>query len=167
MKRIIIFIGHPAGGKTLTAYKLAEKLGNSKIIEVDKIKIKISGSVFGRDDDERELWFKEINNQIKEGLEDFENVIVDEGFFAKKYLDKILTGVENTKRFIIEINYSLKEHIRRNKRRGESDQGPVKRMYELWDSIPKKDKIQPDIIITNEDLAIEQIVNEIYQKLRN
>lgn len=161
MKRIIIFIGHPAGGKTSTAYKLAEKLGNSKVIRVDEIKIKISGSVFGKDDAERELWFKEINKQIKQGLKAHDNVIVDEGFFAKKYFNKILKGVENIKRIVIEINYILEEHIKRNKKRGEAISGPVKKMYELWNSIPEKERIEPDIKISDKNLSIEKIIEKI------
>ena len=131
MKRIIIFIGHSAGGKTSTAHKLAERLGDSKVIKVDEIKIKISGSVFGKDDNERELWFKEINKQIKEELSKFDNIIVDEGFFTKEYFNKILRGVEDVRRFVVEINYSLEEHVRRNRERGEKDDEPVKRMYDL------------------------------------
>jgi tRNA uridine 5-carbamoylmethylation protein Kti12 len=38
MKKIYIFIGPPAGGKTSTAHALAEKLESAKVIEVDEIK---------------------------------------------------------------------------------------------------------------------------------
>jgi len=166
MKRIIIFIGHPAGGKTSTAHKLADKLGSSRVVEVDKIKIQISGSVFGKDDAERELWFKEINKQIKEGLKSFDNIIVDEGFFTKEYFEKILDGLQNIKRFVVEINYDLEEHIRRNKERGEDDAGSVRKMYNLWHSVPKEERIQADIVIRDKNLTSEQIINEVYLKIR-
>ena len=161
MKRIIIFIGHPAGGKTSTAHKLAEKLSNSNVIEVDVIKTQISGSVFGKDDNERELWFKEINRQIKEGFKKFDNIIVDEGFFAKEYFNKILKGVEDIKHFVNQINYELEEHICRNKKRGEENNEIVKKMYNLWNSIPNDKRIKPDIVINDKNLTIEQIIKKI------
>lgn len=165
MKTLIIFIGHPAGGKTSTAYKLAERIGNSKVIEVDEIKKKISGSVFGKNDSERELWFQEVNKQIKENLENFDNIIIDEGFFANEYFNKILKGVENIKKIVVEINYSLEEHLRRNEGRGDIS-GPVRRMYEVWENVSPEEKIQSDILITDEKLTIEQITEKIYEKIQ-
>ena len=165
MKRIIIFIGHPAGGKTSATKKLAQKLGNSKVIEVDQIKIQISGSVFGKDDDERELWFKEINRRIKEGLKSFDNIIIDEGFFAKEYFNKILEEVKDIERFVIELSYDLEEHIRRNKQRGENNHEPIKKMYHLWHSIPKEKKIKPDIVIKDKNLSIDEVVNKVYRRV--
>jgi len=113
MNKLIIFIGHPAGGKTSTAHKLADILGGAEVIETDKVKQKISGSIHARDNNERELWFKEINNQIKTGVDNNKYTIIDEGFFSVVYLNKILADIKNINKTIIEITYSLDEHIKR------------------------------------------------------
>jgi len=166
MKQLIIFIGLPAGGKTSTAYKLAEKISKSKVIEVDRIKKRISGSVFGKNDAERELWFKEINRQIKEGLKKCDCIIIDEGFFARKYLNKILKGVEDLKKTIVEINYDIEEHIRRNKQR-DGASGPVRKMYNLWNNVSADEKILSGIKINDKTLSVEDIIKIIYNHLTN
>lgn len=163
MPHLIIFIGPPAGGKTTTAKKLAQKLGNSKVVEVDEIKIAISGSVFGKDDAERELWFKKVNEEILEGLKAGRNVIVDEGFFEKQYLDKILVDVEK-KPVIVEINYRLKDHLKRSSERKGDDVEAIERMYQIHNSVENKEKIFPDMLFSDIEMSQEQIANEIIVK---
>lgn len=163
-KQIIIFIGHPAGGKTSAAYKLAEKLGDSKVIAVDEIKTEISGSVFGRDDRERELWFQEINKQIKEGLESFNNMIIDEGFFTQELFDKIMVGLDQVKKFIVEITFGLDEHLCRSKARGDLLE-PVRRMYNLWQSVPEDKRIEPNLVVRDATLDSEKIADLIIKNL--
>ena len=85
--------------------------------------------------------------------------------FSKEYLNKILKGVKKNKQVIIEVNYSLEEHLRRNKKRGGAPE-PVKHMYNIWHSVSEKEKIKPDILITNKNLSIDQIVNEIMRNLK-
>ena len=165
MKKLFIFIGHPAGGKTTTAIELAKRLGKVKVIEVDEIKKKISGSVFGRNDEERELWFREVNNQILNGLKGFDNIVIDEGFFEQKYLDKITAGVSpHAKKVIIEITLPLEEHIRRNKGRNDISE-PVKRMYEIWNQVKEQYRIKPDIEIHNPRLSVGEVTQLILDKV--
>jgi len=165
MKKIIILIGPPAGGKTEIAFRLARILPKAKAIEVDKIKEQISGSVHGKDDTERELWFKALNNKIKNLLIKYDNIIVDEGFFKQEYLRKFLKGLEKFKIIIVEISYSLEEHFKRDKKRKGDEPSAVKKMYKLHNSVVGKEKIKPDIIIKDKDLTVDQVISLIYKKL--
>jgi len=165
-KELIIFIGHPAGGKSSAAKQLAKELGDGVYIGVDEIKIQISGSVFSRTPDEKELWFKEINRQIKQGLKEHRAVVVDEGFFTNELLQKILVGLEEIdfKRLIIEVTFDLEEHLRRNTERGDAPE-PVRHMYKIWNSVPLDERIKPDIEIHDKTLTTQQIVDTILSKL--
>jgi gluconate kinase len=167
MKKIYIFIGPPAGGKTSTAHALAEKLESAKVIEVDEIKKMISGSVFGKDDDERESWFKETNNQIKEGLKSFDNIIVDDGFFEKQYIDKILKDLNEVDKLIIEINFNEKEHLYRSDKRIGDDEDSIRRMYKIYNKVNEESKINPNIIINNPKLSKKEIVGLIFNYKKN
>jgi tRNA uridine 5-carbamoylmethylation protein Kti12 len=165
-KQLIIFIGHPAGGKSSAAKQLAKKLDDAIYIGIDEIKIQISGSVFSRTPDEKELWFKEINHQIKKGLQERKAVVIDEGFFTNELLQKILVGLDNIdfKKLIVEITFELEEHTRRNSERGDTPE-PVKHMYDLWNSIPLDQRIKPDIEIHDKKLTTEQIVDVVLNAL--
>lgn len=165
-KQLIIFIGHPAGGKSSAAKRLAKELNDAVYVGVDEVKIMISGSVFSRTPDEKELWFKEINRQIKQGLREHKSVVVDEGFFTNELIQKILVGLEsiNFKKLVVEITFELEEHIRRNTERGDTPE-PVKHMYDLWNSIPMGERIKPDIEIHDKKLTTGQIVDLVLSKL--
>ncbi len=165
MKRVIIFVGPPAGGKTSAAHKLAERLLNSVVIEVDPIKERISGSVHGKDDIERELWFSEINKEFRRALETSDNVIIDEGFFENQYLNKILKGVKNVKQTIVEINYSLEEHLKRDGKRKGDEPGAVRQNYYLYKNASVEEKINPDIFIADKDLTPDEIAGKIVSNL--
>jgi len=158
MRRLVIFIGPPAGGKTSTAYALAEKLGDSLVIEVDKIKEKISGGISAKDDEERELWFEEINKQIKEGLNKYQYVIVDEGFFTQELLDKILIGVEEIPKTVVEINYGREEYLKRDQARPDHNLEAFNKMMDVWEGVPENERIISDILINNKLLNIEGLV---------
>lgn len=164
MQHLIIFIGPPAGGKTTTAKKLAQRLGNSKVVEVDKIKIAISGSVFGKDDNERELWFKKVNEEISSGLDAGKNVIVDEGFFGKQYLDKILENISKAP-FIVEINFRIDEHLKRSSERKDDDVQAIKRMYQIYNSVNKGSKIATNLAIEDERVSVDGIIEQIISGL--
>jgi len=162
MQKLIIFIGPPAGGKTTTAKLLADRLGNSRVIEVDQIKEQLSGSVFPKKDEERELWFQEVNRQIKKGLAEFDHVIVDEGFFDQKYLNKILIRVESESRTIIKIMYDLNTHLKRDANRpGGGNTEAVTKNYNNFIDIKESDKINADLSISDPNLSQEEILQLI------
>jgi predicted kinase len=164
MKTLVAFIGHPAGGKTSASYTLSDKLDNSLVIEIDEIKTKISGSVFAKDDEERELWFTEINKQIKEAFNTFETVIIDEGFFTNELFKKITIGLEDIRKIVVEISYDIDEHLQRNENRGDIPE-PVLRMFEVWNSVPQDEKIKPNLVINDINLKPEEIADKVAQLL--
>ena len=120
--------------------------------------------MFGKDDEERELWFKEINKQTKESLANFDNIIIDEGFFTQELFNKIINGFEQIKKFVVEITFELDEHVRRNEARGDTPE-PIQRMYKLWQSVPKGQKIKPNLLIKDKSLSTEQIADLILKNL--
>jgi tRNA uridine 5-carbamoylmethylation protein Kti12 len=167
MKHLFIFIGPPAGGKTTATYGLASRLKNTEVIEVDKIKEQISGSVFPKKDSERELWFQEVNKRIKEALQSKDNVIVDEGFFETKYLNKILIGVEDVPRTIVKIIFSLDDHLERDENRpGGGNIEAVTRNYNVFME-GNDDQIEPDIVIKDPNMPQEEIIEKIISETKD
>ena len=169
MKHLFVFIGPPAGGKTTLAYALAKKLEDAVVIEVDKIKMQISGSVFGRDDAERSLWFEAICRAIHDAFKQYKHVIVDEGFFSKEYFDEILLGIEDVPRTVVKVMFDLGEHVRRDSLRlGGGDVDAVARNYNLFIKTPSESQIVSDIDILdpsiNQDDVINMIVNHLESK---
>lgn len=147
MKMIVIFFGPPAGGKTTLAHALEEALPNSRVIEVDEIKMDVSNKMKETNGAELREWLVAINRELASKLRIYETVILDEGFFSREQINQIVRGLEDVPLFLIQLKYPLEDHLKNDARSGGAEREALTETYRRFEQVPPAERIPADFEI--------------------
>lgn len=173
IKYVLILMGPCGGGKTTISEKLSMQLPGFKHIEIDHIKKEKSGSVHPSSQDrQNEIngWFQEASRRACCYLKKRQNVILDEAFSMRKYIDLALSCFKdlNIQEIKVEIKYSLEEHIRRYTEKEDSYETrtpqQIERYYNNYRIEENTRKV--DLSFNDPQLSVDEICSIIISHLQ-
>jgi len=170
MKKVIIFRGPTAGGKSTIARILSDKL-HFPLIDIDQIKHKISGSVHSPDYETIKSWFRAAGDEACKFLKECqEGVIIDEAFRDQELLNETLGQIDlkEYKRLVIEFKFPLEVHKERHNskiNKIHQDVNQVEKYYNEYERYSIMSPIRNDISINDPLLSKEQILDKILRSI--
>ncbi len=159
MNTAIVLRGPGGGGKTAVSIELCRRVKNTAHVPVDKLK-KNNPSI-------PEDWCQRANNAATQLLERNNNVVIDEVFGKRSHFDIAVNDLRDMATiFVVEICFSLEEHIRRNKTKPDDERDrndkDVEDLYNYY--LAHRNSIHNDLPISDPNLSVEQIAQKIIAK---
>ncbi len=159
MKTVMVLRGPGGGGKTVVSVELCRRVPDTAHVPVDKLK-KNNPSI-------PEDWCQLANDAAKQLLETNNNVVIDEVFGKCSHYDIAVKDLHDIAIiFVVEICFSLEEHIRRNKTKPDNERDrndkDVEDLYKYY--LQYRTSIHNDLPISDPNLSVEQIAQKIIAK---
>lgn len=145
---IILIFGPVGAGKTTIAKGLVEKLEGAYLLSSDRFR--------------RRVYYR-LMGEVRQKKGEWRHLIVDGTFYRKRWREELRESAEGEAILEVFIDCSLETCLRRNRER--SRPIPEEAVHIIWREFERPKN--PDLEINTDNLAPEEAVQRILDKIRN